>query len=107
MYDLLIEDGLVIDGTGSAPYKADVAARSGDIVAIGWLARGAARRSLCLWTKGPVRQLLPGCSSSRSQSSHGRAPGSLHGPRGVNPLIPEPGFFAELYPSTCQASAIE
>ena len=107
MYDLLIMDKLVIDGTGSAPYKADVAARSGDIVAIGWLARGAARRSLCLWTNGQVRQLLPGWSGGRSESSHGRAPGSLHGPRGVNPFIPEPGFFAEPYPSPRQAEAVE
>ena len=37
MYDLLIKNGLVIDGTGSASYRADVAAKDGDIVAIGRL----------------------------------------------------------------------
>jgi N-acyl-D-amino-acid deacylase len=37
MYDLLIRNGTVVDGTGSAPYKADVAVRHGDIVAIGQL----------------------------------------------------------------------
>jgi N-acyl-D-amino-acid deacylase len=35
MYDLLIKNGLIIDGTGSAPYRADVAVRDGDITAIG------------------------------------------------------------------------
>ena len=35
MYDLLIKNGLVLDGTGGASYSADVAAVSGDIVAIG------------------------------------------------------------------------
>ena len=37
MYDLLITNGLIIDGTGSAPYRADVAVSHGDIVAIGSL----------------------------------------------------------------------
>lgn len=37
MYDLLISNGLIIDGTGSAPYRADVAISQGDIVAIGRL----------------------------------------------------------------------
>jgi N-acyl-D-amino-acid deacylase len=37
MYDLLIKNGLVIDGTGSASYRADVATKDGDIVAIGRL----------------------------------------------------------------------
>src|SRR5262245_5322837 len=35
MYDLLIKNGLIIDGTGSAPYRADVAVRDGDIAVIG------------------------------------------------------------------------
>jgi N-acyl-D-amino-acid deacylase len=37
MYDLLITNGLILDGTGSAPYRADVAVSQGDIVAIGSL----------------------------------------------------------------------
>jgi N-acyl-D-amino-acid deacylase len=37
MYDLLITNGLIIDGTGSAPYQADVAVSQGNIVAIGSL----------------------------------------------------------------------
>lgn len=37
MYDLLITNGLILDGTGSAPYRADVAVSQGDIVAMGSL----------------------------------------------------------------------
>lgn len=37
MYDLLIQKGRIIDGTGSAAYDSDVAVRNGDIVAIGSL----------------------------------------------------------------------
>ena len=37
MYDLLIKNGLIYDGTGNAPYAADVAAVDGSIVAIGQL----------------------------------------------------------------------
>jgi N-acyl-D-amino-acid deacylase len=37
MYDLLIKNGLIIDGTGTAPYRADVAVKDRDIVAIGQL----------------------------------------------------------------------
>ena len=43
-YDLIIRDGHVIDGTGSAWYAADVAVRSGRIAAIGNLERSHARR---------------------------------------------------------------
>jgi len=35
MYDLLLKNGLIVDGTGSAPYRADVAVRDGDIAVIG------------------------------------------------------------------------
>ena len=37
MYDLLIKNGQIFDGTGSGPFFADVAAVNGDIVAIGSL----------------------------------------------------------------------
>ena len=43
MYDLLIKNGLVLDGTGGASYPADVAAVGGDIVAIGRLDGEAAK----------------------------------------------------------------
>ena len=35
MYDLLIKDGTVVDGSGSAGYRADVAVQDGKIAAIG------------------------------------------------------------------------
>ncbi len=37
MYDLLIKNGEIFDGTGSGPFFADIAAVNGDIVAIGSL----------------------------------------------------------------------
>lgn len=43
MYDLLIKNGQVFDGTGSAPYLADVAAVDGEIVAVGRLAEDAVK----------------------------------------------------------------
>src|SRR5215831_8648671 len=45
MYDLLITNGLIIDGMGGAPYQADVAVSQGDIVAIGSLP-GTAQHTL-------------------------------------------------------------
>lgn len=44
MYDLLIADGFVIDGTGASRRVADVAIRDGRIAAIGRIARSEARR---------------------------------------------------------------
>jgi N-acyl-D-amino-acid deacylase len=43
MYDLLIRYGHIIDGTGSAPYAADVGVKDGNIVAIGHLEGEAAK----------------------------------------------------------------
>lgn len=45
-FDLLIVNGLVIDGTGSAPRLADVAVKDGRIAAIGSLAGESARERL-------------------------------------------------------------
>ncbi len=44
MYDLLIRDGLVIDGTGASRRLADVAISNGRIAAIGRIGRDEARR---------------------------------------------------------------
>ena len=33
-YDLLIKNGTIVDGTGEAPYRGDLAVRDGKIVAI-------------------------------------------------------------------------
>ena len=46
MIDLLIRDGTVVDGTGRAPYAADVAVENGKIVEVGQLPEAHARRSL-------------------------------------------------------------
>ena len=43
MYDLLIRNGRIIDGTGSAPYAADIGVTDGDIAAIGRLEGEAAK----------------------------------------------------------------
>src|SRR5436309_15150581 len=63
MYDLLITNGLVIDGTGSAPYRADVAVSQGDIVAIGSLP-GTAQHTLD--AAGLV--IVPGCIDLHTHS---------------------------------------
>jgi len=41
MYDLLIRNGMVIDGTGTPRYRADVAMNGGKIAAIGKVTDGA------------------------------------------------------------------
>ena len=43
MFDVIIKNGLILDGTGSAPYRADVAAKGGEIIAIGLLESEAAK----------------------------------------------------------------
>jgi N-acyl-D-aspartate/D-glutamate deacylase len=43
MYDLLIKNGLVVDGTGAAPYMGDVAVQDGRIAAVGALGDAEAR----------------------------------------------------------------
>src|ERR1044071_1437716 len=40
-YDLLIKDGMVVDGTGFARYRADVAVKNGKIAEIGRIRAGA------------------------------------------------------------------
>lgn len=44
MYDILIKNGIVIDGSGRPMYRADVAVRDGRIAAIGDLSRAGADR---------------------------------------------------------------
>ena len=44
-FDLLIQGGLVVDGTGGVPFEADVAVAGGRIAAIGKLA-GRARHTI-------------------------------------------------------------
>ena len=43
MYDLLIRDGRIYDGTGSPAYSADIGVADGEIVAIGRLEGEAAK----------------------------------------------------------------
>lgn len=42
-YDVVIKDGLIVDGTGSAAYGGDVAVQNGRVVAVGEVGNGAAR----------------------------------------------------------------
>lgn len=44
MYDILIKNGLVVDGTGEAPFKADVALKQGRIAKIAPFVEGEAER---------------------------------------------------------------
>ncbi len=43
MHDLVIRGGLIVDGTGSAPYRGDVAVRDGRLAEVGGKAGAAAR----------------------------------------------------------------
>ena len=43
MYDLMIQNGLIVDGTGDVPYPADVAVTGDTIVKIGEIREPAAR----------------------------------------------------------------
>jgi N-acyl-D-amino-acid deacylase len=42
-YDVLLRDGLVVDGTGAAPFRADIGVLGGHIAAVGDLARATGR----------------------------------------------------------------
>ncbi|MGJ3627294.1 amidohydrolase family protein [Sphingomonas sp. MMS24-JH45] len=57
MYDLLIKNGIIVDGTGAARFRGDVGVTDGRIVAIGDAA-GAAREAIdadgCIVTPGFV-----------------------------------------------------
>ena len=43
MYDILIKNGMVVDGTGAPRLRADVAIANGRIAAIGKISEGAKR----------------------------------------------------------------
>src|ERR687893_748008 len=45
-FDVLVRNGQVLDGTGSAPRRTDVGIRDGRIVAVGALATQTARRTI-------------------------------------------------------------
>ena len=45
-YDLLIKNGLIVDGSGMPAFRGDVGIKNGKIVEIGKLS-GAAMRMLC------------------------------------------------------------
>lgn len=73
MYDLLIRDGKVIDGSGSAAFCADVAVKDGKIEAIG---------------------KLPGAEAKRTVSAAGRfvTPGFIDIHRHADAAVFRPGF---------------
>ena len=45
-YDLLIKNGSIVDGSGNAPFKGDVAVRDGKIAAIGDIADATATETI-------------------------------------------------------------
>ena len=65
VYDLLIRNGRIIDGTGSPWYAGDVGIRDGRIAAIGRLGDAAARQTVDAraWSS---RRDSSTCSGSRS-----------------------------------------
>ena len=46
MLDWVIRSGTVIDGSGGAPFRADIGIRSGKIAAVAEILKGASRRYL-------------------------------------------------------------
>ncbi|CAB4755735.1 MAG: amidohydrolase family protein [Actinobacteria bacterium] len=46
MYDILITNGLLVDGTGASPVRGDIALRGGTIVAMGGTITGEARETI-------------------------------------------------------------
>jgi N-acyl-D-amino-acid deacylase len=71
-YDLLIRDGLVLDGTGSPGFRADVAVRGGRIAAIGEIGDAPARRVI----HAGGRMIAPGIIDLHSHADDAR-PGGL------------------------------
>ena len=72
-YDLLIADGVVVDGTGNPWYRADVAVTGDRIVAVGVLDRSRARRVIDargLW-------VTPGFVDPHSHAAGGLASADL------------------------------
>ena len=74
MLDLLVRDGLVVDGTGSPPFRGDVAVEDGKITAVGDLDGAQAERTI----DAAGRMVCPGSSTrtatATSRSSPSRPP---------------------------------
>ncbi len=64
MYDIIIKNGVVVDGTGKTRYKADIAVKSGKIAAIGQLGEIEARKVL----DARGRHVTPGFIDPHSHS---------------------------------------
>ena len=64
MFDLLIRDGLVVDGSGGAPFRGDVGVEDGRIAAVGALDGAAAERVL----EAGGRVVCPGFVDPHSHS---------------------------------------
>jgi len=65
-YDLLIRDGLIVDGTGSDPLKGSVAVKADRIVGVGELGEASARRVIN--AKGNV--ISPGFIDAHGHADH-------------------------------------
>jgi len=57
MYDRIIKGGTVVDGTGAAPFIADVAIRDGLIVEVGHIT-AAARETVALSRTAPTQSAV-------------------------------------------------
>ena len=75
MYDVLIEGGLVVDGTGAPGYAASVAVSGDTVVAIGRV-EGEARRTIDAsgLTAGDVTLRTPAAGKWTEDPGEGRCP---------------------------------
>jgi N-acyl-D-aspartate/D-glutamate deacylase len=89
-YDLVVRDGLIVDGTDGEPYRGDVAVKESLIVAVGTVAQGGAHEQIdsaeCLVTPGFVDiTIVSGEPILQDDKMTGSLPGRLgwgaRGPR--------------------------